>query len=539
MSNCGAVFSQGLTGLIGASSLEELTSEAARARAKEACAASYEACKEVESVDVFISHNWGAKRWEKFLAMCFHLNFGLAIKVTVCSASTAITVLLLTADTVTGLGGSNLVLPLVLWLPMSLFFIFFFFGQTLTCGCCAPSFWLDKLCVLQTDDAMKAKAISGFPAVLARSRRMLILWDEEYFDRMWCNLELAVFTRFSMDGTKNIHFLPVWLAPWFLALLTSDLVGVTLLRAMAGVMAGPDFLKAAQDSVNEAVSQLPISLSPDLIRVIWETLEMTASFAPYYLCALPTVLVLQWKIRSHGLMLQQMRSFDARTAQCSLESDRALLQQEIAHIFGQDELRVNQNASPVSKMSDLEASDVAALKQPWIENCEREPMEMFNACVRGPLRDAVLDRIGSELHMSYSLALAAQLPMLLYGLVDTISCSGHDCQDLARSAGLSSGVEYMELGLLYDLLSSLVVFPAAQPLLFGFLSKLGAISDRPWLNVLLGLILSFFLYTYIFLCASLCPSLAIVATQQSSPEWWAALLLFGGVMLVQLHLAFR
>ena len=35
-------------------------------------------------------------RWEKFLAMCFHLNFGLAIKVTVCSASTAITVLLLT-----------------------------------------------------------------------------------------------------------------------------------------------------------------------------------------------------------------------------------------------------------------------------------------------------------------------------------------------------------------------------------------------------------------------------------------------------------
>eukprot|EP00439_Symbiodinium_sp_Y106_P042152 s1581_g5.t1 len=137
-------------------------------------------------------------------------------------------------------------------------------------------------------------------------------------------------------------------------------------------------------------------------------------------------------------------------------------------------------------------------------------MEMFNACVRGPLRDAVLDRIGSELHMSYSLALAAQLPMLLYGLVDTISCSGHDCQDLARSAGLSSGVEYMELGLLYDLLSSLVVFPAAQPLLFGFLSKLSAISDRPWLNVLLGLILSFFLYTYIFLCASLCPSLAIV-----------------------------
>ena len=140
--------------------------------------------------------------------------------------------------------------------------------------------------------------------------------------------ELAVFTRFSMEGTKNIHFLPVWLAPWFLALLTSDLVGVTLLRAMAGVMAGPDFLKAAQDSVNEAVSQLPISLSPDLIRVIWQTLEMTASFAPYYLCALPTVLVLQWKIRSHGLMLQQMRSFDARTAQCSLESDRALLQQE-------------------------------------------------------------------------------------------------------------------------------------------------------------------------------------------------------------------
>ena len=83
-----------------------------------------------------------------------------------------------------GLGGSRLLLPCFVYLPMVSFFIAFFFGQQLSFGLWSPSIWIDRLCIHQTDLDLKAEQIKSVPTFVARSSRMLVLCDGSYFERL-------------------------------------------------------------------------------------------------------------------------------------------------------------------------------------------------------------------------------------------------------------------------------------------------------------------------------------------------------------------
>ena len=72
---------------------------------------------------------------------------------------------------------------LLLDFPIVLFFLVFFFGQHLTCGVWGPRFWVDRLCVDQTDETTKSEGIAGLPTIVANSSRMLVLWDKSYLER--------------------------------------------------------------------------------------------------------------------------------------------------------------------------------------------------------------------------------------------------------------------------------------------------------------------------------------------------------------------
>ena len=100
---------------------------------------------ETDHVDIFVGNSWSAGRWLKVMALCEYFNLGKAVACSMLTWLIAVSVLL-TRGGWTGLGGSYLALPCLVYLPMVTFFIVLVFGQQLCdhfCGFAGPSLWLD------------------------------------------------------------------------------------------------------------------------------------------------------------------------------------------------------------------------------------------------------------------------------------------------------------------------------------------------------------------------------------------------------------
>ena len=111
---------------------------------------------DVHKADIFISHTWSSGRWAKYLAMCMHLNLGKAVFSSIFSWLLMIAIMAGRSG-IGGLGGSRLLLPCWVYVPMVVFFVAFFFGHKFF----EPSrvYWFDKLCVDQTDEALKRQQV--------------------------------------------------------------------------------------------------------------------------------------------------------------------------------------------------------------------------------------------------------------------------------------------------------------------------------------------------------------------------------------------
>lgn len=148
--------------------------------------------------------------------------------------------------------------------------------------------FLDKVCTHQTDPDMKQRGIDGLGGFLNHSKQMLLLWDETYFQRLWCTFEVAAFTHIHGE-TASIQvepivrgylvalgvFLPFWnhLAQYFFLVVTSH---------------GDDFKLAAYVLLG-------------IIYVLFGTvvIHMSRDFA-----------------RNHRAMQQQIESFTCAQAKC-------------------------------------------------------------------------------------------------------------------------------------------------------------------------------------------------------------------------------
>ncbi|CAK9027739.1 unnamed protein product [Durusdinium trenchii] len=148
---------------------------------------------EAQNVDLFISHSWGAEGYQKYLALCYHLNVNIAIKVAFLTFAIFGLVLVLLAGGPDALSGSPALLPLTVDLPVVVFFIFFFYGHVLACGRCSPSLWLDKICIPQADEVVKEECVRRLPEYL-----------------------------------KAVVMLPLWLAPWLLLIILIDWMSIRI-----------------------------------------------------------------------------------------------------------------------------------------------------------------------------------------------------------------------------------------------------------------------------------------------------------------------
>ncbi|CAE7197728.1 unnamed protein product [Symbiodinium natans] len=315
----GEVFAEGLTGVIGAA-------EAPREGDATAGDGAFGGTECVSRVEVFISHTWSSGRWPKYLSMCYFLNLGIAVKMALATWVLNIVALTMMEERA-HLCDRHYLFPVLIEFPILVFFVFFFFGQQISGSCWAPSLWLDKLCIHQTNQSLKAQQVAALPVFVARSARMLVLWDDTYFERLWCNMEMATFAKYAASPEK-MEFLPLWLAPWVLSSVLLDLLGVTLVcvwQASSG--------NEGDVNIVAKLGAAQVGGSSDIRLFLHMFFEVFPSFLCYLPVALPTMLSFKRKIQGHRLMLEQMASFDLKNAKCSVEADRPLVEEQVALHF--------------------------------------------------------------------------------------------------------------------------------------------------------------------------------------------------------------
>lgn len=180
----------------------------------------YDLSSRTLSYDFFFSHDWGTKGWLKFISLLVLFNSRAATLATLAYS------LLAAAVVPQGMG----MLPSH-WLPVSGYLVFLFLvsWQHLRAAVRAPrTAFLDKLCIPQGDEELKASCIFRLSSFLDRSKSLVVLWSPQYFSRLWCMYEVATFLRDrrqqrSQSG-KPVVFLPVQVSVLYLVTFVANSV---------------------------------------------------------------------------------------------------------------------------------------------------------------------------------------------------------------------------------------------------------------------------------------------------------------------------
>jgi len=61
--------------------------------------------------------------------------------------------------------------------------------------------FLDKLCINQSDADLRKQGILAIGSFLLNSREFVMLWDQTYFQRIWCVFEIAIFLALCPEGS--------------------------------------------------------------------------------------------------------------------------------------------------------------------------------------------------------------------------------------------------------------------------------------------------------------------------------------------------
>ncbi|CAE7458237.1 unnamed protein product [Symbiodinium natans] len=499
------IFASGLAGVIGAAAEGRSSLRSADDSDRGAIDAMFESTSPADRVDYFISHTWSSDRWTKYLALCLHLNLRLAVFSSILTWILTATALVLWAGSLGAWGGSRLLLPSLVYWPMAIFYLVFFYGHLLSRHWQKlPTVWLDKMCIHQGDEAMKAQQVTALPVFVACSSRILVLWDDTYFERLWCNLELATFAKYG--SAERVEIRPLWLAPWLLWSMLLDLASASFFEVCE--VAFPNWsMDLVKDLVDffENTFQLGEASPQGLViacMAIW-----TMSGACYLPTSVPAFLAFRQKIANHHLMLEQMSQFDLRRAKCTIEADRKLVESQVEELFsekGTDRLPAWDDSDELLREGDMVVKVHLHDRVTWSErqHSTEQALDKFNAYVRGPLQDTVRDTIGDETHVPYYLCMVAYLPMGFYSLVNVLGCDNGPCEKSFVEGGYSSFASYMLTQVVAWILCMLLSFPITHPVLLR-LMHVTMSRTNGCLQFLLATLCCPLAYAYTYMCLGL------------------------------------
>lgn len=85
-------------------------------------------------------------------------------------------------------------------------------------------YFLDCMCIHQTDLVKKTAGIHSLGGFIIMSERLYVMWDSQYFSRLWCMYELAVFKALH-PNKNNVSILPLRQAVAILILIPAFTAG--------------------------------------------------------------------------------------------------------------------------------------------------------------------------------------------------------------------------------------------------------------------------------------------------------------------------
>jgi len=519
------VFLHDLAGVMGAAGMGDLKTPR-KDQILEAGDLLFNETADVERVDIFISHTWKAGRWDKYMGLCLYLNLGIAVKCSFAAWAISLAILACWAGP-EGLGGNRVLFVILVHFPMAVFFAVFFFGQRLSCGYYSPSMWLDKLCVHQTNAELKERQIGALPVFVAGSSRMLVLWDSTYFERLWCSLELATFAKHG--DPKNLDILPLWLAPWLLSSLLMELLSVTLLELSYWLFPNWSTWKVAD--FEAFYSMIFGGSSSDAVTFcvmasIWMVVEVC--FLPGLI---PSFFSFRMKIQNHRNLLEQVAAFDVRAAKCTVAEDRLRVEQQVEELFREVEDMPAEMTINVDADSDGHDDPITARR-------DSGALDRFNDYVRGPLHDAVLEQMGTELYMPWRTCAVASMPMIFFSTVHVLGCENGPCQSSADENGFASVESYMLTSTTAWMLYLPLICPLEYPTLLRMMRLVMSLGDGPLSRVLAALCLPLS-QAYTQLCGAFIWASVYLLAFKSSPIRLCWFLLYLILLVLQLIWLFR
>ena len=345
--------------------------------------------------DAFLSHTWADSALLKYLALCYRTNLGRAVLASWATwAAIVLTLVGTHAWDVTALGGIAWLKFAFLGAPSTVFFATFFFGHAVM-SALAPlglgreeQWWLDKLCIHQTREAWKLAGVQMLPTFVQSSDRLVLLWSESYFSRLWCACEMATFLSTHRPHAVDVQ--PLWLAPWVLSTIVVDIgCGFLVQLLMPGNGVLPPI--AAWNAAFGTFGTVPAA-----------AIAMGFGYAP---SIVPNLVAFRAKAQAHRRMLGQLDEFKLSACHCAVESDRGHVEAHIAKLFGS----------------------------------HADPIEAFEAMVRRDFKRVVVSKVGTGAsRMPLSLALLPFLPLYWSSANDIFGCDGAACAQNAAVEGFDS-----------------------------------------------------------------------------------------------------
>ena len=169
---------------------------------------------------------------------------------------------------------------------------------------------------------------------------------------------------------------------------------------------------------------------------------------------------------------------------------------------------------------------------------EEEVLQQFNAYVRGPMREKLLNAIGSEVDIPWKLCVVSFLPLTFDALAVTLGCEGQPCSLSAKHEGYASSVPYVISNFLGFAIECFLGYPSIHPIMLRALQAVKSNVEHLPLRVVLGALSAMAVYVYVFSSAAAVIGFLMVSITRFSPVWLAAGILSFTFLTIQTCMLF-